>query len=120
MLSLHVENIADISIVECEGRIVRSEAALKLREVVTSQRNARTVVLDLSEVSAIEAGGLGMLWFLLRWANEHAIRLKLFNPTNFVRERLQQASSMLQFDIATREEMMVMLALAYSRNTLAA
>ena len=42
MLSLHVENIADISIVECEGRIVRSEAALKLREVVTSQRNART------------------------------------------------------------------------------
>ena len=120
MLSLHVENIADMAIVECEGRIVQSDAAFKLREAVTSQRNVRIVVLDLSEVSAIEAGGLGMLWFLLRWANEHAIQLKLFNPTNFVLERLQRANSLLQFDIATREEVMALLALAYSRYQLAA
>jgi anti-anti-sigma regulatory factor len=100
MLSIHIENIADIAIVECEGRIVRSEAAFKLREAVTSQRDARIVVLDLSEVRAIEGGGLGMLWFLLRWAHEHDIRLKLFNPTNSVRDRLERANSMLQVDIA--------------------
>lgn len=120
MLSIHIENIGDITIVECEGRIVRSEAAFKLREAVTSQRNARIVVLDLSEVRAIEGGGLGMLLFLQRWAHEHDIRLKLFNPTNSVRDRLGRANSMLQLDITTLEEMMALLAPAGSRYTLAA
>jgi len=120
MLSLHIDSIGDIVIVECEGRIVQSDAALKLREAVTSQRDARVVVLDLSEVSAIESFGLGMFWFLLRWAHEHDIRIKLFNPTNSVRDRLERANSMLQFDITTLEEMMALLAVARSRYALAA
>ncbi len=112
MLGIHIENIGDIAIVECEDRIVRSEAAFKLREAVTSQRDARILVLDLSEVRAIEGGGLGMLLFLQRWTHEHDIRLKLFNPTNSVRDRLERANSLLQFDIATLEEMMALLALS--------
>ena len=55
MLKLSVENIGDLAIVECEGRIVRSESAFKLRDVVTSQSDAHTVVIELSEVRAIEA-----------------------------------------------------------------
>ena len=35
MLKLNVENIGDLAIAECEGRIVRSESAFKLRDVVT-------------------------------------------------------------------------------------
>jgi hypothetical protein len=58
------ENIGEMAVIECEGRIDRSEAAFKLREAVTSQRDARIIVLDLSEVFAIEGGGLGMLVFL--------------------------------------------------------
>ena len=50
MLSVHIENIGDMAVVECEDRVVRSEAAFKLREAVTSQGNARIIVLDLSEV----------------------------------------------------------------------
>src|SRR6202035_417318 len=92
MLDLHIEKIGDLAVVECEGRIVRSEAAFKLREAVTSLRNARIIVLDLSEVRAIEGGGLGMLLFLQRWASEHDIQFKLFNPTGSVRDRLAQAS----------------------------
>ena len=64
MLKLNIDNIGDLAIVECEGRIVQSEAAFKLRDAVTSQRDARTVVLELSEVHALEGGGLGMLIFL--------------------------------------------------------
>ena len=120
MQGIHIENIGDIAIVECEDRIVRSETALKLRDAVTSQRDARILVLDLSEVRAIEGGGLGMLLFLQRWAHEHDIRLKLFNPTNSVRYSLERANSMLQFDIATLEEMMALLALGDSRYALAA
>jgi len=40
MLKLNVENLGDLAIVECEGRIVRSESAFKLRDVVTSHGQA--------------------------------------------------------------------------------
>lgn len=119
MLSVHIENIGEIAVIECEGRIVRSEAAFRLREAVTSQRNARIIVLDLSEVFALEGGGLGMLVFLQRWAYDHDIRLKLLNPLQSVRDRLVHAKSMPRFDIATREEIMAILVWADSRYALA-
>jgi hypothetical protein len=53
--------IGDLAIVECEGRIVRSESAFKLRDIVTSQSDAHTVVIELSEVRAIEGGGLACI-----------------------------------------------------------
>ena len=77
MLNVTVENIGELAVVECEGRIVQSEAAFKLREAVTSQTDARIVVLELSEVHAIEGGGLGTLVFLRRWALEHNILLAI-------------------------------------------
>jgi anti-anti-sigma regulatory factor len=98
-----------MAVVECKGRIVRSEAAFKLREAVSSQRDARIIVLDLSEVPAIEGGGLGMLVFLQRWAHDHDIQLKLFDPRPSVRDRLARVSSMREFDIATFAEMMALL-----------
>ncbi len=32
MLDLHVEKIGELAVVECEGRVVRTEAAFKLRK----------------------------------------------------------------------------------------
>ena len=120
MLSVHTENIGEMAVIECEGRIVRSEAAFKLRNAVNLQSDARMIVLDLSEVTAIEGGGLGMLVFLERWAHDHDIRLKLFNPRRPVRARLERASSLREFDIATLDEMMAILACADQRYTQAA
>jgi anti-anti-sigma regulatory factor len=120
MLSIHIDNVGDIAVIECEGRIVRSEAALQLREAVNSQRDARIILLDLSEVSALEAGGLGMLAFLQRWAKDHGIRLRLFNPRQSVRSRLEQVSWMREFDIIARDEMVALLALSDGRRALAA
>ena len=115
MLSIHTENIGEMAVIECKGRIVRSEAAFKLREAVTSQRDVRIIVLDLSEVFAIEGRGLGMLVFLQRWAYDRDIRLKLFNPRQAVRDRLEHSNSMRQFDVATLDEMMAILVWADSR-----
>ncbi len=120
MLSVQTENIGEMAVIQCEGRIVRSEAALKLRQAVLAQRLARIIVLDLSEVSAIEGGGLGMLVSLQRWAQDHDIRLKLFNPHQSVRGRLEQANSMRQFDFATLDEMMAILVWADRRYARAA
>ena len=80
MLDLGIDNIGGLGIVECRGRIVRSEAALELRRMVTSLEGSRIIVIDLSEVSSIDGGGLGMLHFLLRWTRDHEIQFKLFNP----------------------------------------
>jgi anti-anti-sigma factor len=108
MLTVQIDNFGDTAVIECAGRIVRSEAAFKLREAVTSQRDARTIVLDLSEVPVIEAGGLGMLLFLQRWAHDHGIRIKLFNLSQPVRDRLELATSTREFDIATIDEMLAL------------
>src|SRR5664279_2760978 len=87
MLNVTVENIGELAVVECEGRLVQGEAAFKLREAVTSQRDARIVVINLSDVDTIEGGGLGMLVFLQRWARDHNIRFLLSDPSESVRNR---------------------------------
>src|ERR1035438_3698243 len=93
MLNVTVENIGELAVVECEGRIVQSDSAYKLREAVTSLTDARIVVLELSEVSALGGGGLGMLVFLQRWARENNIRFLLFNPSESVQSALKRARS---------------------------
>jgi anti-anti-sigma regulatory factor len=112
MLSIHIENVGDMAVIECDGRIVQSDAALKLREAVSLQSDCRIIVLDLSKVPAIEGGGLGMLVFLQQWTQNHNIRLKLFNPHHSVRYRLERVNSMREFDIVTLDEMMALLARA--------
>jgi anti-anti-sigma regulatory factor len=119
-MTVHTDNIGEMAIVECEGRIVRSDAAYKLRDAVIMQSDSRVVVLDLSEVTAVESGGLGMMVFLQRWAFDHDIQLKLFNPSLPVRVRLEQAGSMPEFDIASLHEMMALFAHYDTRHALAA
>jgi len=120
MLDVHIEKIGELVVVECEGRVVQNDAAFTLWEAVTSQRNARIIVLDLSEVRAVEGGGLGMLVFLQRWAHDHDIRFKLFNPTKSVHDRLECSNSMPELDIATVDEVLALLASADRPYTLAA
>ena len=37
MPSVHVDKVGEMAIIECAGRFVRTETALKLRDAVTSQ-----------------------------------------------------------------------------------
>jgi anti-anti-sigma regulatory factor len=120
MLNLQVERIGELAVIKCQGRIVRSQAAYKLRETVRSLEEARTIVLDLSQVSAVEGGGLGMIVFLEQWAHDHDLQLKLFNPTGSVRVRLDNAGPITGFNFATTREMMALWADAESRSALVA
>jgi len=108
MFNIHVEVVGDVAVVQCEGRIVQSEAAYRLRDVILSQRNARVVVVELSEVDSIEGGGLGMLAFLQRWAHDHNIKLKLFNPSSAVQDRLEH-TWMPSLDVASADELIALL-----------
>jgi anti-anti-sigma regulatory factor len=119
MPSIHIDNVGDMAVVECEGRLVRSEDAYKLRDAVTAQSDAQVVVLDLTEVHTLGGGAIGMLVYLQRWAQDHDIRFKLFNPSRSVREKLEHTNSMSEFNIASLDEMMALLGRADPRYALA-
>ena len=119
MLNLTVANIGELAVVGCAGRIVQPESVYKLREAVTSQEEARIVVLELSEVRAIGRGALGMLVFLQRWARHHNIRFLLFHPSKVVESELKHAKSIAEFYVASLAEMRALLAYANSRYALA-
>jgi anti-anti-sigma regulatory factor len=120
MLNVHSDRVGDVAVLQCEGRIVRSDAAFALRDAVTHEQDARVVVLDLTDVNTVEGGGLGMLIYLHRWARDHDIRLKLFNPPRSVRERIEEANSISEFDLAKPDEMVALLSRANGREMLAA
>src|SRR5437899_12783129 len=101
MLSVHVDNVQDVAVVQCEGRIVHSDAAYTLRNAVTLQTDSRAVVLDLSGVEALEGGGLGMLAFLRQCAQGRGIQLKLFDPSRFGRLRLKRSGLSRMFEVAS-------------------
>ena len=73
MPSVHINNVGGMAIVKCGGKFVRNEAAFKLRDAVTSQTNARVVVLDLTNMHAIGGGSLGMLVLLQRWHSNFVV-----------------------------------------------
>jgi anti-anti-sigma regulatory factor len=103
MLQIHTDRVGDVAVVQCEGRLVRSDAAFRLRDEVISQVDARAIVLDLSEVNALEGGGLGMVMFLQRWGRDHDIQIKLFNPSAPVRSRLEQLEWIPEFEFASAD-----------------
>jgi len=109
-MNLHVDRVDGLAIIECQGRIVRSDSAFELRDAVLSQADARIILLDLSAVSALEGGGLGMVMFLQRWAYDHGIRLKLFNPIKSVSERLELANSIPALEVISPAELEAMIA----------
>jgi anti-anti-sigma regulatory factor len=108
MLAISVDNLPDLAVLECKGRIIQSDAVFKLRDFVMA-RTDPTVVLDLSRVQAIGGAGLGMLVFLEHWAREHNVNLKLFCPSKPIVEGLVHNGSILEFDIASFHEMMALL-----------
>ncbi len=83
MLTVTVQNLGDVTILRCVGRIVRGEeTALSCAAVHQQTRN---IILDLAEVDAIDAAGIGLLVSL----QAAGVYLTLMNPTKQVRETLR-------------------------------
>jgi anti-anti-sigma factor len=82
MLTVTAERIGDVVTLHCKGRIILGDETAILCK--TLGQNASSLVLDLSEVDAIDAAGLGALVSL----QAAGIYLKLMNPTEQVKETL--------------------------------
>jgi anti-anti-sigma factor len=109
MLTIDVEKTGDVAVVRCSGRIVRGEAIRTLRSAVVSEGDTRIVVLDLSEVETIDAGGLTALVSLHHWTGNRGIQLKLVNPSHFVNEMLQRTGLNRVFEISSLHDALLVL-----------
>jgi anti-anti-sigma factor len=109
MLSIDVEKTGHVAVARCVGRLVRGEAVRTLKNAVVSERNTRIIVLDLSDVEAIDAGGLSGLISLQEWTLTRGIQLKLVNPSHFVREVLEKTGLDRVFEITSLHDALVVL-----------
>lgn len=90
-MSLHIntEQIRDIAVLRCAGRMARAQELCVLKGAVTRLSQLRVIVIDMSEVEMLDGRGLGMLVFLHNWSCDNGIKLKLVNPSKLVREELE-------------------------------
>ena len=88
MLKVHARNLGKVAFLCMQGRIVNGETET-LRNAVRSQSNVSTVVLDLSEVSTVDAGGLGVMLELRQQVQSQGINFKLMNVSKLVSRVLE-------------------------------
>ena len=83
MLTVTNCTLGDDTILKCSGRIVRGEETALLCAAVQQQQH--NIILDLAEVEAIDAAGIGLLVTL----QAAGFYLTLSNPSASVREILR-------------------------------
>jgi anti-anti-sigma factor len=108
MLKVTTERAGDVIVVKCAGRIVRGEESV-LRDAVLQEKLTRIVVLDLTEVETVDAGGLNLLVYLHRWTESNRAHLKLVNPRPFVCEMLTRTRLNCVFDISSFNDALAVL-----------
>jgi anti-anti-sigma factor len=67
------------------------------------------LVLDVSEVDHLDAGGLGTLLLVRRWAMQKSAKMKLVNPPAFFRRLLEATHLASVFEISSLKEAICIL-----------
>jgi anti-anti-sigma factor len=88
MLKVTVRKVGGIVVIRCIGRIVAGEDFRAVRDGVGHSGGNRLIVVNLAEVEAIDAAGLGLLVSLHTSAAIAGVELKLMNPSERTRELL--------------------------------
>lgn len=108
MLSLRIQQLGDVTIVHCAGRLAFPDARGS-RVALLQQIRTRTLVLDLADTVAIDAAGLGVLVSLRTWARQTNRSLKLMNVTPMAEQLLQLTKLKSAFEVCSGEEMLDLL-----------
>jgi anti-anti-sigma factor len=83
MLTVNIETLGEVVVLRCQGRIVHGYETVLLCSA--ARQEGPNLVLDLTQVDAIDAAGIGALVSL----QAAGIYLKLANPSQQVREILK-------------------------------
>jgi anti-anti-sigma factor len=108
-LKFQVECLQDVAVVNCSGRMVRGTALDEFRRRIEQLERVRVLVLDVSEVDHLDAGGLGTLLLVRRWAMRNSVRMKLVNPPVFFRSLLEATHLTSLFEISSLKEAICIL-----------
>src|SRR5271168_2596074 len=107
-LQYQVECLQDVAVVNCSGRMVRGAALDQFRrqieQLMERLDRVRLLVLDVSEVDQLDAGGLGTLLLVRRWAVQKCAKVKLVNPQAFFRRLLDTTHLNSVFEISSLKE----------------
>jgi anti-anti-sigma factor len=108
-LRFQVECLQDVAVVNCSGRMVRGAALDEFRRRIERLDHVRMLVLDVSEVEQLDAGGLGTLLLVRRWATQRSAKMKLVNPPLFFRRLLEATRLNSVFEISSLKEAICIL-----------
>ena len=108
-LKIQIECLQDVAVVNCSGRMVRGSALDEFRRRIEQLERVRVLVLDVSEVAQLDAGGLGTLLLVRRWAMQKSAKLKLVNPPVFFRRMLEATHLTSVFEISSVKEAICIL-----------
>jgi len=108
-LKFQVECLQDVAVVNCSGRMVRGSALDEFRCRIEQLERVRVLVLDVSEVEQVDAGGLGTLLMVRRWATRNSVQIRLVNPPAFFRRVLEATHLNSVFEISSLKEAICIL-----------
>lgn len=81
MLKVHAKNLNKTTILSLQGQIVTGETEI-LRSIVESLSRTNAVIMDLAQVSKIDAHGLGVMLELRERTQANGSRFELMNVSN--------------------------------------
>lgn len=108
-LQYQIERIEDVAVVRCSGRMVRGAALDGFRRRIEQLDRLRVLVLDLSEIQQIDAGGLGTLLLVRRGSTKNSTRLSLVDPPVFFRRLLEATHLSSVFEISSLKDALSIL-----------
>jgi anti-anti-sigma factor len=108
-LKFQVERLQDVAVVNCSGRMVRGAALDQLRRRIEQMERVRVLVLDVSNVDHLDAGGLGTLLLVRRWVARNGASMKLVNPPAFFRRLLEATHLNSVFEVSSLKEAICIL-----------
>jgi anti-anti-sigma factor len=88
MLKVQARNLGNVVVLCLQGHVVNGEKEI-LRNAVNSLSNVSAIILDLAQVTTVDAGGLGALLELRQRAESRGVRFELMNPSLWVKRVLE-------------------------------
>src|SRR5215469_6575144 len=116
MLSFTIHRAGNTTLFRCAGRLFSGDSEC-LRDGVLTRSHAPNVVIDLAEVSSLDAGGLSVLLALREWAQMTATKLKLMNLTPRVEEVFELTNLRDVFEFCSVAEMLALMCQLLRQNS---
>lgn len=99
-LKMESKTVGGVTVVHCSGRIVFGDEAAALRSTLKNILSAsKNILLDLSDVSYIDSGGLGTLVGVYSSARAAGADIKLTGLGQRVRDVLQITKLVTVFEV---------------------